>query len=705
MRAYYVVLAMITVMMLASCGEDAAPEYPDVSVDTGADGPVVDVGPTPDASPCGKGNTLCGSECVNLNKDSKHCGKCDAACTSGEVCAAGTCALSCPTGQSKCGGGDAGALTCANLNNDPQNCGACGAPCKAGEVCTAGACALSCPAGLSKCGGGDAGAAFCANLQVNPSHCGACGTQCKAGETCSAGVCKLSCPGTLTDCSGSCVDLQLHPAHCGACGNICKAGEVCKAGTCTFTCPGTLSNCSGACVDLQTSNANCGACGTACKAGHLCAAGKCALSCQAGLTDCSGTCVNQQTDIYNCGSCGSTCKGGQVCVKGSCALSCRSGLTDCYGACVDLDKSAKSCGNCGNACAAGQVCTSGKCSAACGNALVDPGEQCDGTNLGGASCKTLGHTAGTLSCSKCVFVTSACHSCGDGKITTGEECDGQNLNSKTCKSLGFDAGALACDKGCKLVKTGCHKCTDKAKNGDETDVDCGGKTCSGCALGKKCVATSDCAAGVCKSGVCYSARTCKEILASNPSAKNGVYTIDPTGGSTNDAATVYCDMTGGGWTLVAAWDRATPSGTWGKWSTKTASPGPKIKHALPFITLMPKATEWRMVYVNNSQTIAGKIAGAWQNSGKSARVPVGSGRYLILSDYCTSNGICELKPTYHTLYNCDGNSGQISSGRGLFNTCAQDEISNCSTGGWKYATGGSSLTVCGGSGLVAVYFR
>ena len=689
-----------------TCGSCAtAVDAAAVDLGPGGDGPRGDLGQQPDASPCGKGNTLCGSQCVNLDKDSSHCGKCDTACAAGQVCSAGACALSCPPGQDKCGGGDAGALSCANLKIDPNNCGACGTACGAGQVCNAGKCALSCPPGQSKCGGGDAGAAYCANLQVHPKDCGACGLACKAGEVCSSGACVLSCPSSLTNCGGACVDLKLHPGNCGACANACKAGEVCAAGACTFTCPGSLSDCSGACVNLQSDNANCGACATACKAGHICSSGTCALSCQAGLTDCSGTCVNLQTDNFHCGSCGTTCKGGQICTKGSCALSCRGGLTDCYGACVNLDTDGKNCGNCGNTCKAGDVCSGGKCSASCGNGTIEPGEQCDGSNLGGHSCSTLGYTAGTLTCSKCAYVLTGCHSCGDGKVNTGEECDGTNLDSKTCKTLGYDGGALTCDKGCKLVKGACHKCTDTLKNGDETDVDCGGKVCSPCALGKKCTASTDCKDGLCVSGACAHARTCKEILTAQPASKDGVYTIDPTGGATTDAAKVYCDMTGGGWTLVASWDRTLLAGVWGKYTTKPTAPGPKVQHALPFITLMPKATEYRLVYVTNSQAISGKISGAWQSSGNSSRAPVGGGDYLILSDYCTSNGICVLKPTYHTLYNCDGNAGQLAAGRGLFNTCAQDEISNCSTGGWKYATGGSTVTVCGGSGLVAVYLR
>ena len=45
-------------------------------------------------------------------------------------------------------------------------------------------------------------------------------------------------------------------------------------------------------------------------------------------------------------------------------------------------------------------------------------------------------------------------------------------------------------------------CTDTSKNGDETDVDCGGGTCPGCADGKKCLKGTDCLSAVCTSGVC-----------------------------------------------------------------------------------------------------------------------------------------------------------------------------------------------------------
>ncbi|MGC4079469.1 MAG: hypothetical protein QM702_21000 [Rubrivivax sp.] len=45
-------------------------------------------------------------------------------------------------------------------------------------------------------------------------------------------------------------------------------------------------------------------------------------------------------------------------------------------------------------------------------------------------------------------------------------------------------------------------CSDGAKNGDETDVDCGGAACAACANGKTCAVAPDCVSGICTAGVC-----------------------------------------------------------------------------------------------------------------------------------------------------------------------------------------------------------
>src|SRR6185436_8013492 len=53
-------------------------------------------------------------------------------------------------------------------------------------------------------------------------------------------------------------------------------------------------------------------------------------------------------------------------------------------------------------------------------------------------------------------------------------------------------------------------CGDQAKNGNETDVDCGG-SCSKCPAGEHCGSVADCTTGICISTTCQ-----------NPSCTDGI---------------------------------------------------------------------------------------------------------------------------------------------------------------------------------------
>lgn len=60
---------------------------------------------------------------------------------------------------------------------------------------------------------------------------------------------------------------------------------------------------------------------------------------------------------------------------------------------------------------------------------------------------------------------------------------------------------------------GCTDCpppspTDGVKNGDESDVDCGGAIAPRCAAGKGCNAGTDCTSGACPAGVCSESPSC-----------------------------------------------------------------------------------------------------------------------------------------------------------------------------------------------------
>lgn len=51
-------------------------------------------------------------------------------------------------------------------------------------------------------------------------------------------------------------------------------------------------------------------------------------------------------------------------------------------------------------------------------------------------------------------------------------------------------------------------CSDGQKNGDESDLDCGGDQCPGCAGGFRCTSSADCRSGQCTSGLCIEAGPC-----------------------------------------------------------------------------------------------------------------------------------------------------------------------------------------------------
>jgi len=330
----------------------------------------------------------------------------------------------------------------------------------------------------------------CVNTQRDHQNCGQCGQACKAGQVCSLGKCTTSCQSGLTDCSGACVNLQTDLKNCGKCAAACNAGQVCSLGKCQLSCQPGLTDCSGACVNLQTDLSNCGACATACKAGEVCSTGNCAVSCQTGLTNCSGACVNLQTDLSNCGACATACKAGEVCSAGKCALSCQSGLTDCSGTCVNLQTDLSNCGACAATCKAGESCKAGKCLLTCQAGLTD----CSGT------CINL--QTDVLNCGGCGT------KCGAGKWCCAGVCRDVLVDPANCGACGFS---------CKA-----------------------GEACTGGACG--CAGSSKTAPGA----------SCQAIKKAGCSSGDGVYWLDPDGGSATNAFQAYCRMTAkdGPWTLV-----------------------------------------------------------------------------------------------------------------------------------------------------------
>ncbi len=87
---------------------------------------------------------------------------------------------------------------------------------------------------------------------------------------------------------------------------------------------------------------------------------------------------------------------------------------------------------------------------------------------------------------------------GKADSGNGSTLNGEGGVSAECKSGADCASQICTSNGTCAAAT----CNDGAKNGDETDVDCGGGTCPACDTLKGCSANSDCSSDVCKSGVC-----------------------------------------------------------------------------------------------------------------------------------------------------------------------------------------------------------
>ncbi len=74
--------------------------------------------------PCLTGLTPCQDGCFDLERDPWHCGGCDLACDTDQVCLAGECSVHCED---------------IDLQSDPEHCGQCGFVCQTG-VCVDGEC-------------------------------------------------------------------------------------------------------------------------------------------------------------------------------------------------------------------------------------------------------------------------------------------------------------------------------------------------------------------------------------------------------------------------------------------------------------------------------------------------------------------------------------------------------------------------------------
>jgi hypothetical protein len=371
-----------------------------------------------------------------------------------------------------------------------------------------------CDSGTNKCAactldtqcqpGGFCNGGSCAPTQGNGTLCaGGNGNQCTSGH-CTDGVCcDKACGGTCEACTG----VLKGSGTDGVCESIAAGTDPqteCPQALCTGTQFSAATTCNGsattpACttaVPVQCAPFVCQTtgCTTTCATNGDCASGDFCYhtgggagtktchtdQCTDGATDgtetdldCGGSCSTKCADTKNCsvnGDCtGTFCyvTGGGAGQKTCHSNQCSDNATDGTETDVDCGGSCSTCANTKNCSVAGD-CTSGICYKTGGGA----GQKTCQANLCANGAQDTGETdtdCGGTTCGKCADTK---------KCTLNTDCTGN-----FCYVTGGGAGQKTCHS---------NQCSDGVKNNAETDLDCGGGTCSGCADGLVCAADTDC---------------------------------------------------------------------------------------------------------------------------------------------------------------------------------------------------------------------
>lgn len=105
----------------------------------------------------------------------------------------------------------------------------------------------------------------------------------------------------------------------------------------------------------------------------------------------------------------------------------------------------------------------------------------------------------------------SCGKCAIGKAcSVSKDCDSGNCNSETkrCEAVSCESNAdcEALDEGrCDSEAKVCFSCANGTRDGNESDVDCGGACAAKCENGKQCRSAADCLNEICDNGVCAGA--------------------------------------------------------------------------------------------------------------------------------------------------------------------------------------------------------
>jgi hypothetical protein len=128
-------------------------------------------------------------------------------------------------------------------------------------------------------------------------------------------------------------------------------------------------------------------------------------------------------------------------------------------------------------------------------------------------CVGKGSTGGDAACGFAYCATNAAGTdCWEISITIDQ--------GTACKSNSACYAGKCVPYSQVLIPVATQTCTNGVKDNGETDVDCGGSLCPGCAAGMTCTGTTDCSYG---SQCISSSKTCSQAANSGPSSSGNLY--------------------------------------------------------------------------------------------------------------------------------------------------------------------------------------
>ena len=474
--------------------------------------------------------SVCGGECPPCDDGASGC-------STGVDCASGVCKDSvcvAPTCTDGVRNGAEGGVDCGGSSSCPRCAG--GSECSKDSDCAD-----------RNCKGGKCLAASCSDGRVNGAETGvdcggdcpngcSTGVSCSAGDDCASKVCSSgvcippTCNDNVMNGQETCIDGGGSVCSGCAAGDTCSSHNDCASGVCTGGVCGAADTCSNGVKDGSETAVDCGGSCAACAvdvectahaqcASKICMNNKCAApTCSDGVSN--GDEVGVDCGGQTCDSCatGTVCLVNSDCLSGVCVVStgkCGSG-SSCSNGVKDEFEEDIDCGGVCDPCTTtfvpGAWCHDGVLNG--DESDVDCGGSC--SNCGGGSTCFSG-----LDCVSSTCVLGKCdvpNHCTNGEVDndeTGVDCGG-NCEPCSVAGSGCTSGSDCASGVCVASNNGgacaAASCTDLVKNGDESDIDCGGSCQTKCGASLKCDADSDCQSGSCSTtnGRCNAPNTCAD---------------------------------------------------------------------------------------------------------------------------------------------------------------------------------------------------